>query len=232
MNILIIEDDLLLAGNIKKVFEKRIITNRIKIISTYREFLRELSIINSYDIILVDIFLGPDEEKTGIDFIAFIRKNNKSIPVIVISWYDDLSYLEKAFTVWANDYIVKPFRLKELEIRVFKWFSIYFYSDLSNTENIDYFWLEYDISKNEFYYKTNLINLTKSNKYLLALFLSNKETLLKENYLIEKIWWDMTYLVDRNIRVSILRLKSVLKEYNLDSWICNIRGEWYMIKKI
>lgn len=231
MNILIIEDDLLLAVNIKKVFEKKIITNRIKIISTYREFSRELPIINSYDIILVDIFLGPDEEKTGIDFISFIRERNKCIPIIVISWYDDLSYLERAFLVWANDYLAKPFRLKELEIRVFKWFSIYFYSDLSNTENIDYFWLEYDIYKNEFYYKKNRINLTKSNKYLLSLFLSSRENLLKENYLIEKIWGDMTYLVDRNIRVSILRLKSVLKEYNLDSWICNIRGEWYMLKK-
>jgi response regulator of citrate/malate metabolism len=57
VNILIIEDDLFLARNIKKIFEKKIITNRIKIISDYKQFARELSVINSYDIILVDIFL-------------------------------------------------------------------------------------------------------------------------------------------------------------------------------
>jgi response regulator of citrate/malate metabolism len=57
VNILIIEDDLLLARNIAKIFEKKVVTNRIKIISNYAQFALELSIINSYDIILVDIFL-------------------------------------------------------------------------------------------------------------------------------------------------------------------------------
>jgi response regulator of citrate/malate metabolism len=57
MNILIIEDDLFLADNIKNIFEKKIITNRIKIISNYVEFCRELSSIKGYDIILVDILL-------------------------------------------------------------------------------------------------------------------------------------------------------------------------------
>jgi DNA-binding response OmpR family regulator len=57
VNILIIEDDLFLARNIKKIFEKKIITNRIKIISDYKQFARELSVINSYDIILVDMMI-------------------------------------------------------------------------------------------------------------------------------------------------------------------------------
>lgn len=231
MNILIIEDDLFLARNIEKIFEKKVITNRIKIISNYIQFSRELTNINSYDIILVDIFLWPNEEKTGIDFISLIREKNKSIPVIVVSWYDDLSYLERAFSVWANDYMTKPFRFRELEIRVFKWFSIYFYSDLQATENLNYFWLEYNLCKNEFYYNWEVLELTKSNKYLLSLFLSNREALLKENFLIEKIWWDISCIIERNLRVSILRLKRALEIYNLDSWICNIRGEWYIFKK-
>ncbi len=231
MNILIIEDDLFLARNIEKIFEKKVVTNRIKIISDYKQFALELSIINSYDIILVDICLWVMEKKTGIDFISLIRDKNKSIPVIVVSWYDELSYLEKAFSVWANDYITKPFRFRELEIRVFKWFAIYFYSDLKATENIKYFWLEYCMQTNEFYYNWKILNLTKSNKYLLSLFLSNREILLKENYLIEKIWGDISCIIERNLRVSILRLKRALEKHCLDSWICNIRGEGYILKK-
>jgi response regulator of citrate/malate metabolism len=57
MNILIIEDDSLLAENLKRTFDKKIVTNRIKVISKYLEFSRELNIIKSYDIILVDILL-------------------------------------------------------------------------------------------------------------------------------------------------------------------------------
>jgi hypothetical protein len=56
-NILIIEDDIFLSANIKKVFKKRVITNIITLISSYEGFINELPVIQSYDIILVDIKL-------------------------------------------------------------------------------------------------------------------------------------------------------------------------------
>lgn len=231
MNILIIEDDLFLADNIKNIFEKKIITNRIKIISNYNDFCREISIIKTYDIILVDILLWPKESKNWIDLINEIRSKTKIIPIVIISWLDDISRIEKWFEKWANDYIVKPFRLKELEIRVFKWFQMYFYTDLSGKNKVSYKWLEYDVLKNEFYYNWKLIELTKWNKYLLSIFLSRPEILLKENYLTEKIWWDIADVIDRNLRVNILRLKTSLIPYKLDNWITNIRWEWYILKK-
>lgn len=230
MNILIIEDDLIFASNIAKTFEKKIITNRVKIISNYSEFLREVSIINSYDIILVDIFLWIKETKTWIDILFAIREKNKTIPIIIISWYDEISYLEKTFSAWANDYLVKPFRLKELEIRVFKWFSIYFYSDLYASANINYYWIEYNIKENEFYYNWEILSLTKSNKYLLSLFFANSGKLLTDRFLIEKIWGDLSFTIDRNLRVSILRLKKAFKKHKIDDFIFNIRWEWYIMK--
>lgn len=231
MNILIIEDDLFLAKHIQKFFKKDFWVNIFKIVSNYKEFLREYSILNSYDLILVDILLGPKEEKTWLDIIQLIREKNQKTPVIVVSWYDEISYLEKAFLVWASDYIIKPFRLKELELRAQKWFSLYLYPNLSCYEEISYFWLSYNISKKEFYFNWELIELTKSSKYLLLLFLSNPESLLSETFLNEKIWWDISCIIDRNIRVNILRLKSILKKYNLDLRIKNIRWEWYMLIK-
>lgn len=231
MNILIIEDDLFLARNLAKLFEKKLDVNRLKIISKFSEFCREFPIINSYDIILVDILLGPLEKKSWLDMIALIREKNKKIPIIVISGYDDLSYLEKAFFLWASDYIIKPFRLNELEIRVQKWLSLYFYPDLSCYDELNYFWLKYNFSKNEFSYEWKILKLSKKAKYLLLLFLSEPEILLDENYLVEKIWGDVSYIIDRNLRVSIFRLKNMLKPYNLDLWINNVRWEWYIIKK-
>lgn len=230
MNILIIEDDLFLWNNIKKIFDKRITANRIKVIQTYNQFLYELSVINSYDIILVDIILW-DKNKNGIDIIKNIRSKSKKIPIVIISWLQDITRIETWFKNWANDYIVKPFRLKELEVRVMKWFQTFFYSDLSSRKSISYNWLEYDIYSNQFYYKNKALNLTKSNKYLLSLFLSHPEVLLKETYLNEKIWWDISSIIDRNLRVSILRLKNMLKPYELDRWIQNVRWEWYILKK-
>jgi len=57
MNILIIEDDIYLSQNIKKVFEKKVLSNRIKILDSYLGFINEVAIIESYDLILIDILL-------------------------------------------------------------------------------------------------------------------------------------------------------------------------------
>ena len=61
--------------------------------------------------------------------------------------------------------------------------------------------------------------------------MSHPEVLLKETYLNEKIWWDISSIIDRNLRVNILRLKNMLKPYDLDMRIQNVRWEWYILKK-
>ncbi len=232
MNLLVIEDNKLISDNIKKLFKKKDILNRIRILSSYNYFLRELHLVKSYDIILVDILLW-DKNKNWIDIIKIIRKENKSIPIIIISWLNDIAWIERWFSIWASDYILKPFRLKELEIRIYKWFKIYFYSDKSNSSKwLEYCWLKYNISDNSFYFKDNKISLTKWNKYLLKEFISNKEILLSNKLLIEKIWWDIENLINRNLRIRITRLKKELNPFNLDNWIHNIRGEWYIFKKL
>jgi response regulator of citrate/malate metabolism len=57
MNLLIIEDDIFLANKIKQIFEKKIISNRVNILTSFDEFTRKIYLINSYDIVLVDILL-------------------------------------------------------------------------------------------------------------------------------------------------------------------------------
>lgn len=63
MNILIIEDDVFLAKRITKMFESKIITNRVKMAHSFFAFLDELSIIKSYDIVLVDLKLSNDTQE-------------------------------------------------------------------------------------------------------------------------------------------------------------------------
>jgi DNA-binding response OmpR family regulator len=49
--------------------------------------------------------------------------------------------------------------------------------------------------------------------------------MLSENMLSEKIWGDLSSVIDRNLRVNVMRLKQMLKPYGLDDWIRNVRGE-------
>lgn len=232
MNILIIEDDEILASQIANVFESKVISNRIRILHSSLEFVRELHLIGAYDIILTDLQLSKDsEELWWYKVIQLIRERDMDKPIIVISWRWEIDTLRKAFDLWASDYIIKPMRLKELELRVINWFRQY------NFLGIRLAWkiynlgnLEYDLDKNEFYKNWNKLKLTRTNKYLLSVFFSHSWKILRDEFLREKIWWDRTTIVERNLRVSILRLKQSLEEYGLSNWITNIRGEGYIFE--
>lgn len=231
MNILIIEDDLLLWHNIKKVFDKNIITNNIKIINSYKWFIHELELVEAYDIIVIDIILEYCEDKTWIDLINIIRKKSNKIPILVISWFSWFDWMQKAFEVWASDYMIKPFRLREFEIRLLRWFKIYLHSlNFTPEDRLYYKEISYSIKENEFYFWDKKITLTKKSKYVLLIFLSQPETLIKEDFLANKIWCDNDDFKDRNIRIIILRLKDSLRKFGIAERIENIRGEWYLMR--
>ena len=229
MNLLIIEDDLFLANKMKEIFQKKNFINRVNLLLNFDDFLKEFYLLNTYDIILVDILLWS-KSNNWIDIIKKIRTKNIDIPIIVISWLNEIWWLKVAFEWWANDYIYKPFRIAELEVRILKWFNKFLYNKIKCKDFIEYNWLKYYFNNNSFFLDNEEIVLTKKNKYLLLLFISNPENLLTNLFLIEKMWWDSN-LLERNIRVSIVRLKRNLKKYKIDNWIRNIRGEWYMLKK-
>ncbi len=230
MNILIIEDDELLAEKIKNIFQSKIITNRVCVSHSLIEFYHHIPILSSYDIILTDIKLSHDFHNTdGFEIIKIIRKKDIKIPIVVISGNSNIENLRCAFNYWASDYIIKPIRLKELEVRVINWFTNFYLSNISFLWCIYYYEdLSYNIDMNEFYFQNQLIPLTKNNKYILSLFFAHREKLLSEPFLIEKIWGDIYFIVNRNLRINILRLKKWLSPFWIDSRIQNIHWEWYI----
>ena len=214
------------------MFKKRVITNKITLLWTYEDFINHLPIVPWYDIILVDIKLKNSQNKTGLDIVKKLRKKDLQVPIIVISGFSDIEYIEQAFDCWANDYLTKPFRLKELELRIMRWFKSYCMNIIfSDTQILGYEWLSYKFQDNSFYYQDNILELTKKTKFILFQLLLRKENIISEEDLSMKLWWDTEILKKRNIRIVILRLKKILECYGIDSWVRNIRGEWYILKK-
>lgn len=193
MNILIIEDDCFFAEHLKKAFQKNHIVNRVDIVHSFSGFMSIFSIIDGYDIVLTDIrltFNASVDSFDGFHIIQTIREAKIKVPIIVISGRDELSSIQCAFEIGANDYIVKGIRMKELEIRVIHWFRYYHMSKVTlDTENIyTYKKLLYNLDRNEFLIEDSPIILTRKNKYILSLFFINAEKLLSESFLIGKIW--------------------------------------------
>jgi len=213
MNILILEDDILFAESLKRCFNKKIMINRIHLLHSFYDFQKELFNIGAYDMILLDIhFIW--EKQNGIDVVNLIRSKDISVPIVIISSYGDINFLDTAFKAWVNDYMIKPIRFKELEIRVFRWFRNYCYSLFFGTHwEVSYNEISYSFDKNTFYFLWREMKLSKKNKYILFLLLVNARKLVSEEYLQQKIWWDRDGFKQRNIRVYILRLKNDLKKY-------------------
>lgn len=231
MNVLIIEDDLCLANNMVDSFMKEKFTNRIDALYSFESFLQLWS-IESYDIILLDICLWNMSQKTGIDILTHIRKYNEKIPIIMISSHSEYAFLERAFHQGAHDYIIKPFRNRELKIRIQRWFRNYIFLEYFATHKIlKYEEISYNITTSIFYKWEDEIPLTRSNKYLFLLFLIHKEQLLSTQFLIWKIWWNSDVDSQKNLRIKILRLKKQLEYRWISEWIHTCRGEWYMLKR-
>ncbi|MDD2693845.1 MAG: response regulator transcription factor [Candidatus Gracilibacteria bacterium] len=233
MNILIIEDDCFFAEHLKKAFQKNSLVNRVDIVHSFSEFLCMFSLIEGYDIILTDIHLAPNTSGNpydGFHIIQSIREAGITIPIIVISGRDDISKIQNAFTIGANDYIVKGVRMRELEIRVMHWFKYYHMEGKSSCTDNVYMYKKicFDVDRNEFFFEDSLISLTKTNKYIFSLFFVNAEKLLSEPFLTGKVWGDICFDTRRNIRIHILRLRRSLQPFSLHTWIRNIRGEGYI----
>ena len=233
MNILIIEDDTILASHIARTFYRCIITHRIDVISSNDEFLSRQMMLHIYDIILVDLILiGWSMDVTwGYEIISTIRTLHPKISIIVMSGVADVEVLRLAFSYGASDYIIKPVRLAELQVRVENWYSrLYLYHESSSTLWV---WgIRYEPGKNEFFKWDQKIPLSRMNKYLLSLFLIEQNKVITHEFLREKIWWDYDLTRERNTRILIMRLRCVLKEFHIDHWITTSPWEGYIFHPV
>ena len=231
MNILIVEDDIYLSAKIKETFQQKAFTNQIHILHSYNCFLSNSS-LDKYDIILLDIMLGDDKNKSWLQILEHVRKRNIIIPVIIMSNISDYGFLETAFSLWAHDYVIKPFRVRELQIRIQRWFHNYVFRESYSYERcLDYKGLLYYPHKSIFIYEWKTIVLSRSNKYLLSLLIIYRETILSHMFLVDKIWGCSDNYESKNLRIKILRLKKQLQDHGIDNWIVTIHWEWYILQQ-
>ncbi|MCD5375091.1 response regulator transcription factor [Candidatus Gracilibacteria bacterium] len=232
MNILIIEDDVSLSKNIHDAFVSYNFCNRIKQLFSFSDFLIEYARISSYDIVLLDINLGPSENKTGFDILEYIRKIDIYIPVIIISSNSAYSYIEKSFLFGAHDYILKPFRNRELKIRIERWYRNYVLAEYFSLENeLVYADICYSFKKHEFFISEKQIKLSKGAKYIFLILFIYKEQLVKRDFLVDKIWGLGEFDQNSALRIGVMRLKKQLSAYGLENCVSTVRGEGYMLTR-
>jgi two-component system response regulator PhoP len=112
MRVLIIEDEIKIARNITRVLDEEY--SWAVDISTDGEDGRHMAMTNPYDLIILDLGLP---KINGIEILKYLRKNGKTTPVLILTARDDTRDIVQGLESGSDDYIVKPFDMRELMAR-------------------------------------------------------------------------------------------------------------------
>lgn len=176
------------------------------------------------DLILMDRNLPGVE---GAEYIASLRKKGIYTPVIFISAKDKENEIEQGFEYGGDDYITKPFSMKELVLRV--------KAILRRTQKISGFDLATyrDITMNlatrSVQISGEAIDLTKLEFDLLRTLIIHQNKVLDRNTLLEEVWHGDDINQDRTVNVTIKRLKEKIDPDKSKDYIKAIRGVGYSL---
>ena len=173
------------------------------------------------DLILMDRNLPGIE---GTTFINEIKKQGYSNPVIYVTAKDNDEDIIEGFDSHADDYITKPFNLKELCARIKAVIK-------RTSKDIDILKVKdivYKASNKKFYIDEVEIELTHLEHDLLLEFFKNKDILMTREHLLNSVWQDSFEKKEKTVNVAIKRLKAKIDPDGKKDYIRSIRGEGYI----
>lgn len=180
---------------------------------------------NDFALYILDLTL-PDG--SGYDVCKKI-KSIGDIPVIFLTAYDDEVNVVMGFDLGADDYITKPFRLKELLVRIKSVLRRYNRTGGDATVKIKNITINTNEAK--VYKNGEEIVLTAMEYRLLLILLNNRGKVLSRSQLLENIWdVEGDFVEDNTLTVYIKRLRDKIEEDAASSQIIKtVRGLGYMI---
>ena len=222
-NILTVEDDSTIAFAVKYAVEQEGFNLDI---AENLENARKIVNSKEYDLILLDVML-PDGN--GYEFLKQLREHDEDTPVIFLTACDEEVNIVMGLDIGGDDYITKPFRVRELISRINAILRRKGKSQDSNKKilkfkNISIHTLEARVFKNN-----EEIFLTSAEYKLLLILIQNKNMVLSRAQILEKLW-DVTYdfINDNTLSVYIKRLREKIEDdSSKPQYILTVRGLGY-----
>lgn len=224
MRILVVEDDRVIATGLEYSLQQE--GYDVKNAYSYKEAKEQIDNV-PFDLYLLDITL-PDGN--GYDLCKEIKKK-KDTPVIFLTALEDEVNVVMGLDFGADDYIIKPFRIRELMSRIRSVLRRY---HKENEDNIVYVAdIEINVREKRLYKNNVEIILTAMEFRLLLQLLNHRGQVLTRNQLLEGIW-DVSgdFVNDNTLTVYIKRLREKLEDDMCNPVIIKtIRGIGYCIEK-
>lgn len=201
--ILIIEDDIAIHSLIKEALDLHGHQSLSAYSGTEGKLLFEQ---NHVDLVLLDLMLPG---MNGEEFLQEIR-HNSSVPVIVISAKNDQPSKLELLTNGADDYITKPFDVKELLARIEIQLRHATKASVSKMKEIYHKNIRVNLDTREVKMNDQTLHLTGLEYAILILFLENPQKVFSRANIYESVWNEPYFNNDKTINMHISNLRNKL----------------------
>ena len=201
--ILLLEDDITLNETITEYLEEQ--GYEVESVESGDEAMDKIY-ENSYDLLLLDVKV-PDI--SGFDLLKEVRGRGNTTPAIFITSLDSIDDLSEGYESGCDDYIRKPFALKELAMRMATILKRDFFHAGNEKIVIDEN-IEYDVDGNILYVEGKEVTLNKKESKLLKLFLQNQNQILSHERIYDAVWDYDENASEASLRTYIKNLRKIL----------------------
>ncbi len=222
--ILIVEDE----APISEMIEHFLTSNGFGTIQAYDglEAKEILAGNTKVDLILLDWMLP---KKSGIDLLKELKasRKNRHIPVIMLSARAELEDRLEGLDSGADDYLPKPFAMKELLSRVNSLLRRIEDYVAEENEIKEVAGIELDLDAQRISINGQPINVSAIEFRLLAFFMTHIDRVYSRDKLLDHVWGMDSYVDERTVDVTIGRLRKILEPSGHNRLLQTVRGEGY-----
>lgn len=222
MNILLVEDEYSLADAVAETLKNEKFNVCIK---TNGEDGEDEALTENYDLILLDVMLP---KKNGFDILKYLRQEKIKTPIIMLTAKSEIEDKLNGLENGADDYITKPFSMRELMARVKA--VLKRTNDIEDTECLEYGDICLDLKNAKLKCNNNEIQIGGKELELLEQLLLNKNQVLSRENLVERIWGFDSEAEYNNVEVYITFIRRKLKLVDSKVNIKAIRGIGYRLE--
>lgn len=223
MRILIIEDEYSLADAIAETLKKE---NFTPYIITNGEEGENEALSNVYDLILLDVMLPS---KDGFDILRELKKEKIETPIIMLTAKSEMSDKLNGLENGADDYITKPFHMRELIARIKV--VLKRKTNIDDTNIIEYSDLKLNLGTGKMSSNNIEIPINGKELDLLEILLLNKNQIVNREILANKIWGYNSEAEYNNVEVYVSFLRKKLKLLKSKARIKAVRGIGYKMEE-
>ncbi|MCF6205657.1 MAG: response regulator transcription factor [Sulfurovum sp.] len=208
-SILLLEDDLQLSDTVKQFLELK----GYAVYAAYDGFqAQEIVYEESIDLMLLDVKVP---HLNGLEFLQIVRSEGKEIPAIFITSLNSVEDVERGFETGCDDYIRKPFALKELLVRVESLLKRS-YGTHSDKVEIDE-GLLFDTKELVLTDQGERVPMKTKELKLLALFLQHPNELLEYDKIFDVLWHYDEEPSGGSLRTYVKTLRSAIGKEKIET---------------